>query len=127
MTIEFLFYRKDFSCILKERGNSMEEKIQSENKKRRFKKDWNKTDKKLIEIRGKRLFSKRQDYLSLLPENLPTEFSVKDVKESLKTEGKGNSILKNVPIMIWVLCKMNLIIFTGKKGNLKLYKISDEK
>lgn len=104
-----------------------EEKIQSENKKRRFKKDWNKTDKKLIEIRGKRLFSKRQDYLSLLPENLPTEFSVKDVKESLKTEGKGNNILKNVPIMIWVLCKMNLIIFTGKKGNLKLYKISDEK
>ena len=104
-----------------------EEKIQSENKKRRFKKDWNKTDKKLIEIRGKRLFSKRQDYLSLLPENLPTEFSVKDVKESLKTEGKENSILKNVPIMIWVLCKMNLIIFTGKKGNLKLYKISDEK
>ena len=53
--------------------------------------------------------------------------AVKDVKESLKTEGKGNSILKNVPIMIWVLCKMNLIVFTGKKGNLKLYKISDEK
>lgn len=101
-----------------------EEKIQSENNRRRFKKDWNKTDKKLIEIRRKKIFSKPEDYLFLLPENLPSEFSVKDVKESLKTEGKGKNILKNVPIMIWVLCKMNLIIFTGKKGNSKLYKIA---
>ena len=45
--------------------------VQSKNKKRRFKKDWIKTDKSLNKIIQTIQFNNKQDYLKLLPQNCP--------------------------------------------------------
>jgi len=52
---------------------------QSKNKHRRFRKTWNKEGKRLEEIQGITIFHGKKRYLSLLPDNLPEEFTVKEV------------------------------------------------
>ncbi len=97
---------------------------QSENKRRRFKRDWQKTDKKLVEIIETRTFDSYKDYLKLLPQNLPEKFSTAEIKEEFK---KDDDIPANAcsyaNLIVWTLSKAGLIKQTGKKGNLKLYKI----
>lgn len=90
------------------------EPVQLANKSRRFRKNWIKTGKELNELKGRRTFSKKEDYLSLLPDILPASFTVKELAEA----GAG----KYAAIMLWVLRKMNLVSVTGKKGNAYLYE-----
>lgn len=89
------------------------EPVQLANKSRRFRKNWYKTGKSLNELKGRRSFSKKEDYLALLPESLSESFCVKDVAAA----GAG----KNARIMLWVLRKMNLITLSEKKGRTHFY------
>lgn len=101
------------------------EPLQSKNNRRRFRKDWIKTGKKLEEIITEKKFNSKEDYLALLPSNLPQEFCAKDIQNILK---KDISLPKNtyttVHLMLWVFLRMNLINLTETKGKTKYYKIN---
>lgn len=104
-----------------------DEKQQSRNKRRRFKKDWIKTGKKLNEIIAVKKMNSRKDYLSLIPENIPSEFTTNEIAFELNKNPdiKGKSKYY-ASIFIWVLNKMNLIEQIGKKGRKRIFRIKKE-
>ena len=97
---------------------------QSKNKKRRFKKDWNKTNKKLNEIGTIHRFNNKSDYLKLLPFNANEEFCAKDLSEKLKAEKTPARIYKNTNLILWVLKKINLIQHIKTEKRTYYYKIT---
>ncbi len=115
-TLEVLFV-KTLEIRLKTK-----EKLQSENKRRRFKKDWQKIDKKLLEINEKKIFKTKEDYLNLLPQNLSPEFCSQDLKKEFKNEQKKDGS-NYANLILWVLNKMELITLSRKEKNTKFYKV----
>lgn len=91
------------------------ENVQSQNKRRRFKKNWIKTNKRLEEIVETKHFNSKDDYLKLLPE-LPDTFSSKDLEEKI---GKKN----NPNLILWVFAHMNIIKHVESQGRKKFYRI----
>lgn len=87
------------------------EPVQSVNKNRRFKKNWLKTNKRLDEIIETKTFCTKEDYLNLLPQNLPDEFCAKDL-----------NLPKYANIMLWVLSRIPVIELTQIKKKSKYYK-----
>jgi hypothetical protein len=75
-----------------------------------------KDNKKLIKIHDTREFRTLDDYRSLIPGNLPEDFTVSD----LKFRGAG----VHAGHMAWVLRKTGILELTGKKGNAYLYRLS---
>lgn len=101
------------------------EPVQTPNRRRRFKKNWLKTDKTLNEIIAIKRFCRAEDYLSVLPKMLPTEFTVKDVSAALrKDKTLPSSAASYAPVAVWVLSHMGLIEQTGTKGKSRVYKIT---
>lgn len=90
------------------------EPVQLANKSRRFRKNWYKTGKSLNELKGRRSFSKKEDYLELLSETLPDSFSASDLAAS----GAGTY----ARTMLWVLRKMGLVVPDEKRGRTHYYK-----
>lgn len=103
---------------------------QSKNKKRRFLKDWQKTDKELKEIFTISTFSKKEDYLNLLPQykeqnkELCNNFTAKQTASLLKQKINA-AAATNTHYMLWVLKKAGMIQETLKIKNEKHYKISE--
>lgn len=103
---------------------------QSKNKKRRFLKDWQKTDKELKEIFTISTFSKKEDYLNLLPQykeqnkELCNNFTAKQTASLLKQKINA-AAATNTHCMLWVLKKARMIQETHKIKNEKHYKISE--
>ena len=91
--------------------------VQLANKSRRFKRDWYKEDKSLEEIYATHQFASAEDYLELLPKELPETFTIKEASNVLKG--------RNVPRMLWVLRKMGLVEQVGKQGRRLLLKKKD--
>lgn len=84
--------------------------VQSQNNRRRFKKNWLKIDKKLDEILSISTFSCKNDYLKLIPFTTNDEFCAYDLRNFLKEKkGLSRNVLKKAYLMIWVLSRMNLI------------------
>ena len=92
------------------------ENVQSQNKRRRFKKNWIKTNKRLEEIIETKHFNSKDDYLKLLPK-LPDTFSSKDLEEKI---GKKN----NPNLILWVFAHMNIIKHVESQGRKKFYRIT---
>ena len=108
--------------LIEERQKTSEA-VQSRNGRRRFKKDWVKVNKRLDEIINTRRFNKAEDYLALLPPDLPEEFCAKDIKKSLADNKMAPArISNNANLIVWVLHKMGVIDFTRKSGNTRYYK-----
>jgi len=101
-----------------------DDSVQSKNKKRRFKKDWNKSDKKLDEIGKIYFFSNAEDYLKLLPESLNEEFSSKDLSKALEEKKLPSRICKNANLILWVLKHMQLISHVKTENRAYIYKIN---
>lgn len=87
------------------------EPVQTANKSRRFKKNWLKVNKRLDEILETKTFCNKQDYLNLLPQNLPEEFCAKDL-----------NMPKYANIMLWVLSRIPVIEQTQINRKCKYYK-----
>ncbi len=99
-----------------------ESEVQSKNKKRRYKKDWNKINKKLDEINQIHTFKTEKDYLTLLPVGLPEEYGAKDLAKHLKEEKLCPArIYNNSNLIIWFLKKTGLIIQTKTEGKSHYY------
>lgn len=92
-----------------------EEPVQLQNKSRRFKKNYIKTDKTLNRINEKYIFNSINDYLKLIPFSKGTPFCTKDLG---KTTG-----LNNAYKILWILKKLELVDFVEKKGKTNFYKL----
>ena len=103
---------------------------QSKNKRRRFLKDWQKTDKELAEIFATYVFSKKEDYLNLLPQysennkELCNNFTAKQISTMLKQKINA-AAAADTHFMLWVLKKAGMIQETFKIKNEKHYKINE--
>ncbi|MCR4953585.1 MAG: hypothetical protein K6A43_05865 [Treponema sp.] len=100
------------------------EPVQSRNGRRRFRRNWLKTGKKLDEIFETKQFRTANDYLALLPPNLPQKFSAKMLAEELKTQKlvQPGAASNNAHLMIWVFNKMELIECVGTKNRSRIYR-----
>lgn len=100
--------------------------IQSKNKRRRYKKNWNKINKRLDKLLEIKTFKKKEDYLNLLPKDLALEFSSKDLAIALSKNKKiTKKIINNSYLLIWVFNKMNIISPVKKEKRSIYYKIKD--
>lgn len=100
-----------------EKRAQSEKPLQSKNGRRRFKKAWLKTDKSLLTIGEEIIFRGANDYISLLPSDLPEEFSSAEVSRALE-----KSAAPYANLLLWILRKMNLIERTEKRGKRYYYK-----
>lgn len=100
--------------------------VQSKNKKRRFRKNWNKINKRLEEIYTEHTLKTGQDYINLLPA-LPEEFSSKELKNALIKEKVPARIYNNSTLILWVLSRMELIIQTKTEKKFHYYSINKAK
>ena len=99
------------------------EPVQSKNGRRRFRRNWNKTGKRLDTIINTRRFSKAEDYLNLLPP-LPELFCAKDLKNAISSQSELPARASgNAHLIIWVLAHAGLIEEIEKKGRTKYYKL----
>ena len=99
-----------------------EEAVQSKNGRRRFRRNWNKTGKKLDSIINTRRFSTAEDYLKLLPP-LPQQFCAKDLKKAISEQKELPArAASNANLILWVLSHAGLIKFTETKNKSKYYK-----
>lgn len=106
-----------------EQREKLNENVQSKNNRRRFKKDWIKINKKLETINEKIVFNSADDYLNLLPQNLPDSFSAKELKQCLTNNNHiPSSAAQYAHLIIWVLFRMNLIEFVYKEKRSNYYK-----
>lgn len=124
-----ILLNKHFSLEILE-INMIEERIkspapvQSKNQKRRFKKDWIKSNKILEEILCTKIFNCKENYINLLPADLPDSFCAKDLKLSLqKDKTLPSSAEKQAHLILWVLKHMNLIQETDVIKRNKYYMI----
>lgn len=109
--------------IIEERVRTTEP-VQSQNGRRRFRRNWIKTGKRLEEIINTKRFSKEEDYLNLLPK-LPEQFCAKDLRLALsKDKSIPKRISSNPHLILWVLNHMELIEVSEKKGRTTYYKIN---
>ncbi|MBO4533711.1 MAG: hypothetical protein J5726_08475 [Treponema sp.] len=90
--------------------------VQTNNKSRRFRKNWLKVNKRLDEVLETKQFKTKKDYLALLPKALPEEFCAKDLK-----------LPKYAHILLWVLSRIPVIEQTKTKGKTKYYVILSKK
>ncbi|MCQ2592205.1 MAG: hypothetical protein MJ188_05420 [Treponema sp.] len=104
----------------------MTEPVQTKNQKRRYKKDWIKTDKRLDEIINRKIFKTKKDYLNLLPDNLPKDFCAKDLIKSIKESNNlPSTAAKSAYLIIWVYSRMNLLTPTEIRNRNHFYKITE--
>ena len=99
--------------------------VQSKNGRRRFRRNWLKTGKRLDTIINTRRFSKPEDYLALLP-TLPKTFCAKDIKTALEKNPNIPKRSINANLILWVLSHANLIEFKETKGKSKYYSFLTE-
>lgn len=97
------------------------EPVQSKNGRRRYRRNWLKTGKRLDEIINTRRFSSASDYLKLLPP-LPQKFCAKDLKTALNKLPDTPKRSVDAHLIIWVLSHAGIIEQVGSKGRTKYYK-----
>ena len=117
-----LFTLEVIEITMTELRQATEQPVQSDNKRRRFKKNWVKKGKRLEEIGSVHTFKKKKDYLKLLPQDIPQEFTVKDILNALKEQGIKTKE-QSVRCMIWVFCKAELIEHCGTLKRSYLYRV----
>jgi hypothetical protein len=125
-----ILLKKGFSLdvleiILTEQRIRTGEPVQSPNGRRRFRRNWNKTDKKLEQIVHSHTFKKAEDYLALIPKECLPEFSAKELAESLQADKTlPSSAAHKAHLIIWVLSRMNLLQLKEIKNRSHYYCIT---
>lgn len=111
------------TSITEERKET-ESAVQSKNGRRRFRKNWLKTGKRLEEIRGTHTFNGKESYLKLIPKNLGETFLFRDFHTGLKETYPGVKA-EDARIMLWCLCRMGIVVQGEKKGRFNSYSLGN--
>ena len=95
---------------------------QAKNGRRRFKKDWQKTDKALLTIGTSWKLNGKKDWLGLLPKELPAPFCAATVRDAFIAEQKKEAA-PYANLLLWILRKAGLIERVPHEGRAYFYKI----
>ncbi len=97
---------------------NMEEFLINDGKGSWRRKRWSIHDRKMVNMHERTLYQAPQDFLKLLPETLPAEFTTKML-------AKESSLRINLAQkMVYCLRKMEIVHQTGNKGRAYLYSLS---
>ena len=111
------------NCAIIEVRTTTDSPVQSKNGRRRVKKAWLKTEKKLKTLYNTSIFNSPQSYLSLLPESCRKTFIIKKIYSDLKKEGEKISE-QDVRFYVWVLTKAG-ILSVNKENKTYVYTVCD--
>ncbi len=116
------FYLDVPEITMTEERRETEDTVQSKNGRRRFKKNWTKTGKRLDELKTTHIFHGKRPYLSLIPSGLDEIFSFTDFFTGIK---KKEPLVKTdeARLALWCLCKMGIVARGEKKGRSYTYKV----
>jgi hypothetical protein len=78
---------------------------------------WSIHDKRMLELKERRLFRTPEDFKALIPETLPREFTSRMLS---KETGLNNRLSQK---MLYCLTKMNIVERNGKKGRAYRYRL----
>lgn len=81
---------------------------------------WSVHDRRLLKVVGQSVFEGPSDFLDLLPEGLPAEFTTRDLAES--SDLRLNIARK----MAYTLRHMGTIEIVGKRGRAVLYSVAED-
>ena len=107
-------------CSITEERTSFPDVVQSKNNRRRFKKNWLKTGKRLNVINREIVLKTKSDYKKLLPENL-NSFTLKEFICELRSKKKSINVSQG-RFFLWIYTKLGIIKLSGKKGKENLYE-----
>lgn len=107
--------------LIEERLRS-DEKKQSMNNRRRFRKNWIKQGKRLKEISATHKLHGKKSFLKLLPRNMEAEFTVTELYEQFQSQNVKLS-RNDVQLLTWVYFHAGIFEQIGKKGNAFVYRI----
>lgn len=116
------FYLDVVEVVMTETRTDSGELMQSKNRKRRFRKTWNKTGKKLDEIKDTFTLHGKTSWKKLIPKNLPEEFCIKDLLDELKKTDRRISD-PEARLMVWCYLKMDLLLLTKTEKRTKYYSL----
>ena len=106
-----------------EERHTTPEPVQSGNRRRRIKKSWLKTDKRLLSIERSHRFYGVASYTALLPSTLPSPFTVKELTDTLLAQGfKIKRTEANC--MLWLYVRLGLVARGTNKGRAYSYFIA---
>ncbi len=109
--------------VITEERTRHKEAIQSRNGRRRFPKDWEKTNKRLEEILATHTFHGKASWKNLVPKRLRTrEFTSAEFFEELKEEFPAVK-RQDTDIMLWVYTKAGFTERIGKTGKAWIYRM----
>jgi hypothetical protein len=79
---------------------------------------WSVHDRRLVEVVERRVFTGTRDYIDLLPEGLPPEFTARQLA---KAAGLRVRLAQK---MVYCLRRMKVVEVCGKKGKANLYRVA---
>ncbi len=115
------FYLDTVDISLIEERQQTEEKVQSKNSRRRFRKNWIKSGKRIKEIRKITSYHGKRSWKALLPKALPESFHRADFYGALKASSIKLTA-DNASLMLWVYTKMGLLD-REKDGRKYIYRL----
>ena len=116
------FYLEVPEITMTEERRETEDAVQSKNGRRRFKKNWTKTGKRLDELKTTHIFHGKRPYLSLIPSGLDEIFSFTDFFTGIKKK-EPQVKTDEARLALWCLCKMGIVARGEKKGRSYTYKV----
>lgn len=119
------FYLDIVEVVITETRTDCGELIQSKNKKRRFRKTWNKTGKKLEVIKSTFTLHGKSTWKKLIPKTLPEEFCIKDLLTELKKTDRKISE-QEVRLMVWCFLRIGLVTFVKTEKRIKYYSLNNK-
>ena len=97
---------------------NMEEFLIDDGKGSWRRKRWSIHDRKMLNIQERHLYQAPQDFLQLLPDTLPEEFTTKMLAKESKLR------INLAQKMVYCLRNLEIIHQTGKRGRAHLYSIN---
>ena len=79
---------------------------------------WSIHDRKLVDVVERRIFRCPKDYLDLLPEGLPQEFTARQLAKASRLR------IRLAQKMVYCLRRMNVLEVSGREGRSNLYRVT---
>jgi hypothetical protein len=79
---------------------------------------WSVHDRKLVDVVERHIFGDPKDYLDLLPEGLPQEFTARQLAKASRLR------IRLAQKMVYCLRRMNVLEVSGRAGRSNLYRVT---
>ena len=79
---------------------------------------WSIHDRRLVDVVERRIFSSPMDFIDLLPEGLPPEFTARQLAKAARLR------IRLAQKMVYCLRRMKVIEVSGRKGRANLYRVT---